>query len=489
MRSTALHSSFVALFAAALVGLGGCESSSSDSPSSSSSSSSGGSNSDPADPTADELANGGSCAKSTGAGTAHTGTISADETWSAATGPHRITSNLVIKANVTVEACAVVLLAPGASIDVGTSTEAGKLVAAGTSAVAGASRDVRPVIFAAEDPNAPWTHIAAQPKGTVQLTVAALVSGGAAGAGEAGALLAVGVAGGTNFGDVTRNVLVDRVLIDKSASYGVHLTGWGAFDANSSKLTIRASGSADAPYAVRIEPGVAETLPAKLAATGNRQDAILMKTSKAFSRNDTLVNRGLPYHPKGALYINPHEDGPAVTLRIEAGVTLAFDAEPSSGIYVGSSAVRPGVLDAVGTPAAPVLFTSAKASKAAGDWAALYFRAPAASGNRISYARVEYAGADSQSNSLGCGPKNNASAIIVQGVGAKNAAPGAFIDNTTFDNIAGTTVIVSGWEDDAGPNLSTGNTFGASTPACKVSRPRRTGAGDVCDGGRDVCWP
>ena len=137
----------------------------------------------------------------------------------------------------------------------------------------------------------------------------------------------------------------------------------------------------------------------------------------------------------------------------------------------------------------PITFTSGKDQKAAGDWHSLYFSYFPTTGNHISYAKIEYAGAESTTTGFGCGPtgKNN-DAVFISGQGANDAGPDtAFIDNTTFDNIGGNEVITSGWTGD-GPNFATGNTFGASTPGCHVSQPRVPGPGDYCRGRLNICW-
>lgn len=444
--------------------------------------------------TPDQIVNGGSCVKSTGAGTAHAGTISADETWTAANGPHLVTSTVTILATVTIEPCAVVLLSAGAGITVGSASDAGKLIAAGTASVVTENQveklDVRPVVFDAAVDSAPWAQILVQPKGSIDLSVTGILDGGKVESNSRGALVVEGVAGGTNTGEPVKSAKVNRVVVDHSSTYGIFLNAWGAFADGSNTVWIRKSGSTDYPYAIRMEPGVAATLPTELFATDNLKNDILLETSKAFTRTDTLVSRGIPYHQKGLLYLNAGVDGSTAKLTIEAGVTLAFEEAAGSGIIIGSSKERPGILEAIGTASAPVVFTSGKETKAAGDWMGLYFHATPTSGSRISYAKIEYAGGDNTSNSFGCGPKDNDSALFVEGFGPEASGPAtAFVDNTNFDNIGGTTVIVSGWVSDDGPNLSVSNTFGAATPSCKVSRPRRTGGGDVCDGGRDVCWP
>jgi hypothetical protein len=240
---------------------------------------------------------------------------------------------------------------------------------------------------------------------------------------------------------------------------------------------------------VRVEPGIVSTLPKNLAITGNAKDEILVRTSKTFMRDDTFVERGVPYHVMGVIYVAPNVDAAPVTMTVEPGVTLAFETDVGAGIRIGSSDARHGILNAVGTDTKPVVFTSAKATKAAGDWESLYFHKTPAVGSKIENARIEYAGGVATTSGAGCGPGKNDAAVFIGGLGADSTGPSIpWITKTTFENIGGTTVIVSGWIDDAGPSFAADNVFGASVPACHVSKPRRKGAGDVCDGGRDVCW-
>jgi hypothetical protein len=489
-RSTTCFASlFVALAAAA-----GCSSSatSSPAPTPTPTPDGGAPSTDPADPTPDELAARGSCPAPTGAGTKHSGTIREDEVWKAEDGPHDVPTQLDIYAKVTIEPCALVRVGKDVRISVGSSSDVGSLVARGTSELVDGARVVRPVNFDALEPGSAWGQIAVLTKGTADLAVAAIQNGGGETNNHRGALVVTGVAGGTNDGEPVRSTKLDRVLIEKSASYGLNLEAWGALVEGSDQLWIRGSGSADYPSAIRIEPGIAAMLPKRIVATGNVKDEILMLTNKNFTRTDTLVARGLPYRQKGALPLYATKSGGApVKLTIEPGVTLAFEetAGTGSGMYIGSTDDNQGVLEAIGTADAPIVFTSAKATPAAGDWMSLYFKSTPPTGSRISYARIEYAGAASGTNSFGCGPKANDAAIFIRGVGPTEAGPASvFVDHTTFEDIAGTTVIVSGWIDDAGPNFTGDNTFGARVPSCRVSKPKRSGAGDVCDGSRTTCW-
>ncbi|MBC8073752.1 MAG: hypothetical protein IAG13_35860, partial [Deltaproteobacteria bacterium] len=437
------------------------------------------------------LAGRGSCPEPSGPGVDHTADITADETWAAADGPHRIPNSIAIEATVSVEACAIVLLGADVYVAVGDDDVTGRLVATGeVTTDADGTVDVRPVHFDAIDPTQPWAQISAEPMGTIELSVAALMHGGSAPINAPGALLLRGVAGGTNGGAVIRNGTVDRVLVSDAVGHAVNLDGYAGFTEDSAQLWILRSGSDDEPAAVRVEPGIAYTLPAELVIDDNVADEILVETSKAFMGDDTWRDHGVRYRVRSPLYVNPHEDGPAVTLTIDPGVTVAFDDFVATGIYVGTSEQRLGNLVADGTAEQPIVFTSASPSPAAGAWLGIYFRYYELAAPSISHARFEYAGGDSGYSGFGCSESDNDSAIIIEGQGEDDAGPAeAFVHDCEFDEIAGGTVIVSGWSGAAAPDFSAVNSFGAATPACRVSQPRRPPGegGDSCEG-RDMCW-
>ena len=432
--------------------------------------------------TPERIASGGDCPAPTGPGTEHGGDVTADETWTAADGPHRITSNLRVLATVTVEPCVHVVVDAGVTIEVGSSSAPGTLVARGEVT----DDEVLPILFEAAQADAPWGRMWVWATGELDLSVAGLVDGGAAQNDEPGALVVQGVATGTNGGTVTASTTLDRVLIAGSRSHGLNLDGWGALTEASTQVWIRDGGSDTAPSAVRIEPGVGDSLPTQLEISGNVRDEILVRTSKAFMRDDTWADHGVPYRQLGILYLNPGEYADKATLTLEPGVTVAFEESAGSGIIVGSADTRQGVLVADGTTDAPIVFTSAKDAPAAGDWMGVVFSYVPLSGNHIGHARVEYAGGESGHDGYGCGPMDNDAAIIVHGQAPDDGPPAAVVSDTEFADIAGDTVIVSGWTGD-GPNLSDGNTFGSGTPQCKVSEPRTdTGA---CDGTPPLCSP
>ncbi len=443
---------------------------------------------------ADDLALARGCPASSGPGTDHTSTVTADETWSPSGNPHRVPSNLGIEATLTLDPCTVVLLGKQVTITVGNSAKAGRIVAKGAIDGAGdGTVSARPVTFDAADTASPWGQLFVSATATAELSAVVLKNGGDVVIGEAGALRVGGVAEEvmpvTYQKPVTKSTKLDRVLVEASRTFGINLDAWGTVTDDSAKVWVRNSGSDKYPYPIRVEPGIVGTIPEELTTSGNKREAVLISSSKLFMRDDTFRNIGIPYHQRGALYVNSGINGKVATLTIEPGVTLAFEKEESSGIYIGYDPRRQGVLVAAGTAEAPITFTSANENKAAGDWMGLNFQFTPTTGNKVSHAKIEYVGGNVGAPGYGCGPQG-ANTIFIKGQGDRDVGPDSvFVDHTTFDYTAGATVIVSGWFGD-GPNFATGNTFGSSTPACKVSQPshRVPGAGDDCAGRRGICW-
>ena len=144
------------------------------------------------------------------------------------------------------------------------------------------------------------------------------------------------------------------------------------------------------------------------------------------------------------------------------------------------------------------MFTSDSETPAAGDWVGLYLDASPPAGNKLTYAQVLYAGADSQTSSYGCGPGDNDAAILITDWRPDDA----FIQNVEIGASAGSG-IMSGWSSDAdGPDLKSGNVFSEIANGCDVSRwknatdtacpgrtderPSASNKARVEDGGRSV---
>ena len=84
------------------------------------------------------------------------------------------------------------------------------------------------------------------------------------------------------------------------------------------------------------------------------------------------------------------------TLTIDPGVELQF--YPDTFLYVGYGSA--GSLIAEGTDDENIVFTSAKATKAPGDWNGIYFMSDAGSSSKLFHTVVEYAGGGELRNSL-----------------------------------------------------------------------------------------
>lgn len=102
-------------------------------------------------------------------------------------------------------------------------------------------------------------------------------------------------------------------------------------------------------------------------------------------------------------------------LKVEAGAKLLF----SSNTYID---VHEGKLSVVGTEKEPVVLTSANKTQAAGDWAGIFVGEGIMAGSELSYARVEYAGADAH---------GSRGAITMQ---AQKSGKRLAITNSTFAN-------------------------------------------------------
>jgi parallel beta-helix repeat protein len=100
--------------------------------------------------------------------------------------------------------------------------------------------------------------------------------------------------------------------------------------------------------------------------------------AKVWSWSGTRLIDGLVEVPAG------------VTLRLEPGTTLRFAFVDRDGDGVGDAGLHVlGRIEAEGTPAAPIVLTSAQGDPQPGDWQGLVF--DASNGNRFTWCRFEYA--------------------------------------------------------------------------------------------------
>ena len=425
------------------------------------------------------LSTGGNCPAVTGAGTMHTGTISADETWTAAASPHFVTFDLAVKgATLTIEPCAVVRVKAGYGITIGSGNATdptAKLVARGT--VSGS--DLHPVTFTVDDGAKYWGSLAINATGSADLEHVILKRAGNLGTAQnfGGALR---IFGDDNRKKPVPSVRAVSVLIDDAATAGINIQRSGGFTADSKDVTVQGCGKAGNPvspetqYALYVESPSLQTIPPGTY-TGNFKDAILVP-DPGLDGDETFHERGVPYRLKYSYGMKPSKSaaqGGLATLTIEAGVTIKLMPATSNipSINLGTASAMdpastwPVKLVAAGTVDKPITITSDAPSPMPGDWAGIEWGGGPSTGNVMTYVKFQYGGGPSLTENYGCGPTTNDAELIITGWRPDTA----FIQNCSFlDSAAGG--IVSGWFGD-GPNLRANNTFTNIAKQCEVSQP------------------
>jgi hypothetical protein len=373
----------------------------------------------------------------TGEGTKHTA-LAADETWSAATSPHIIETQLAIPKGVTLtlEPCAVVRLAPAGGILV-----EGKLLGAGLAD--------KKITVERLDASKPWTKIEVR-SGEMRLAHAVVRGGGDPSSSDPSTEAMVDVRGDQE--QPTQPLVhVESVTLRDSKSLGLLVREGGGFAAGSKELTVTGSAS----YPIRTWGRAAGTLP-RGTYSANAIDEVAINASGGrddVQEDTTLPNLGVPYRIAGPSFIV--RSATAVSLlTIEKGTTLRFSK--SSRMIVDATttdAAATGALVADG-----VTFTSAVATPQAGDWVGIMFRGILDARNKIANSKISYAGADSQASSYGCPSEmatsfGNDAAVLILG----HRPSGAFVTSTTIEKSLGDG-IVRGWTGDEVDFLAT-NTF------------------------------
>ncbi len=372
------------------------------------------------------------CADTTGTTpVAHGNDVVTDETWGA--GLHDVTFDIGVRkgATLTLAPCAVVRVIKDRGIAIGTSIEGdgGKLVAVGTA--------VRPIVITTATPGERWNHVLVNSLGTADLAYVALVGGGGTYSRGGGALHLYG----DQYKPIQALAKVVHVTISGAGKYGAVLEGRGAFSADSSELAV--SGAGD--MALKVNGPAIGTVPTGLY-TGNTIDAIRLMGSGSYDIIDadvTIHDRGVPYVVGGDGAFNEMSvqgpDGTQPLLTIEPGVTLKF-GKATSGLFIDramTTVAARGALSAIGTNAKPITFTSNEALPAAGDWTGIHFRGVPSAKNKIDYARVEYAGADTGTTGFSCGTPPSSNQLSNEAAIAIFGQPSsAFVTNTVISKSA-----------------------------------------------------
>lgn len=397
------------------------------------------------------------CPVATGTGTSHGGaTLTTDTTWKAVDNPHIVTFGFIVEkgATLALEPCTEVRIQAGYGI-----TVRGKLKAEGTATT--------PILITA-DSATPWSYIQMMNGGSASLAYVTLENGGNL---QDPNGLASLEARGIDTDPRQELIKVDHVTIKGSQQFGVSLRNGATFTADSSALTI--TGAAKGP--IRTQPRLVGSIPTG-SYTGNTIDEILIMAEEVINQDTTIRDRGVPYRlgfngsGQDLRVGSSMPNAPKSTLTIEAGVTIRMS--PTGRILMSKNnlgTLPVGALVAKGTAAKPIVFTSAAASPAAGDWVGLWFDAPDPA-NRLEFVEVKYAGGPSFANSAHCAPTGGGfSASEDAAVLLFGKPPSAFITNSKFTSSAGDGIGRS-WSDDPLDMLAT-NTF-SQIMNCNQSFPR-----------------
>lgn len=170
--------------------------------------------------------------------------------------------------------------------------------------------------------------------------------------------------------------------------------------------------------------------------------------SKKFSGGDVTKERTLtkacsPYTIASTIYVNK-----GATLTVEPGTTLKFDTSQRLRVYAGA------IINAIGTAADPIVFTSSKSVPAAGDWQGVSLETGSNSVT-LKYVTVAFAGygdnaavdvSEATSDVENCTIHDNAGI----GIDATGAVKGTkVLGNTFYSNGSIPLIIAEGAQADA----------------------------------------
>jgi hypothetical protein len=378
-------------------------------------------------------ANQSTCGQPNGTVVTHSANIAASETWAGDGVTHVIPSSISITgtATVMIDPCAIVALGPGVTITV---RDNARLVAAGASAS-------RFVLFRRNDPNQAWASLRAfTPTSSIDLTWTRLEGGGAFGTLNNPTLIAFGNGYGSPVAPVLRT---DNVVIQGSQGVGVFLDANAGFTNDSQLLQI--TGSGGRPVITTMM--ALGSLPTG-SYTGNATDEILIAgpNPNVFA-NMTVDDPGVPVRiPYGNMYVGPAAGAvAAVTLTLGPGVIFKFprigQQQPGARVIFGTNGSAPnnlvGVLNAIGTAARPIVFTSGETTPAPGDWVGLWLNT--ANGSRLDYVEISHAGAPSGIQSNNCRVVNTPddAALLIGSFSDQYVPPANTITNSRISQSAG----------------------------------------------------
>ena len=183
--------------------------------------------------------------------------------------------------------------------------------------------------------------------------------------------------GGSHVVEVqSSNVAVSDCIIRDNSGPGIRLNGAG-LTPTFERVTVERSAAAVYQTTIDMQPVYRD-----LRLRQNQDNAVFVAASST-TRDITLDSSGIV---EGILSLGTHYVGAGTALTVQPGSTLSF----RSGGWLSAWPSAPSTLIAAGTEDEPVIFTSAAAQPAAGDWAYLFFYSETTA--NLSHCVVEYAG-------------------------------------------------------------------------------------------------
>ena len=419
------------------------------------------------------------CGTPNGVVVQHANNVTADETWAGAGTTHVVATSISVMApaTLTIQKCAIVQLKAGVQLSVHGGTGAGQaatLIADGDDASTGA------VYFTNAVANQPWgSLVGVNANSSIQLNYAVISGGGATSAGTRNATIEMHGTSNTTLPDPV--LKINTVVINQMQGTGIYLDN-AAFTSDSFSLAI-----SDCPdYPIALTAMATGSIPSFIGQDNTHNEALIVGNANIFA--DLTIHNRLPIHfHTDVVQVSggPPAFAPDITLTLDPGVVLKFEKASTSPTLIrfgvgGQTHDQNAALIANGTAFQPVLFTSASAAPAPGDWAGIWLL----TANRSVLQNVvfEYAGGDASIGPLSCGPfdssinqqaRHTAALLVGDGTDQQYIPPVNLITGSTFRNNTGNFAIDSVWENPTrifGPSLHNDNTFNSTGKFCPQSR-------------------
>jgi hypothetical protein len=306
--------------------------------------------------------------------------------------------------------------------------------------VAGGTSGAQFVLFRRNDPNQAWGALRGfHPTTFIDLRFTRLEGGGAIGNLSDATIAVIGNGYGS---PNVNNLRTDNVTIQGSRGVGVFLDANAAFTNDSDVLQITGSGGRP----IHTTMMALGSVPIGGSYLGNATDEILIHGPGAnVFANMTVQDLGVPVRlPFGSIFVGPAPPAVApVTLTLRPGVIFKFPrvgGQPGARMTFGTNGSAPnnlvGVLNAVGTAAKPIVFTSGEANPAPGDWVGIWLNT--ANNSRLDNVEISYAGGATGIQSNNCRPINteDQAALFVGSFSDQYVPPSNLITNSRITNSA-----------------------------------------------------